>query len=217
VELPDPGQGLLYGDLAPEEAVIEELARQMYTRKNATIFPGPLVMWAWDKEWIARGQSLLRLAAEIPDVMIIPMPDYRPKYPTIDPEEALNPNHPNLTIWHNKIEVCLFVGVHCHYANLTLRIIRGGSNCLTTVICEDAHEEAVLSVRDFDVPRMNHVIDVFRRMRSELKIKMPRDGRTVRLTPVQSRLNGGATHLDPREFERAGAAAVGTMTKEKQA
>ena len=96
---PDSGFGLLYGRHAPEDQVIAEAARQLYSRKNPTIFPGPLYCWAWHPEWIAKGQALLKLAVEIPDVMIIPMPDYRPKYPKIDPEEGINPNHPNLTIW----------------------------------------------------------------------------------------------------------------------
>src|SRR6059036_3650517 len=44
VSLPDPGQGLLYGVLEPdEEKVMEEIARKMLTSPNATIFPGPLV------------------------------------------------------------------------------------------------------------------------------------------------------------------------------
>ncbi|MBI3595578.1 MAG: 2-oxoglutarate:ferredoxin oxidoreductase [Nitrospirae bacterium] len=201
VEIPDPGDGLFYGNIVPEDKVIEETARQMYTRKNPTIFPGPLVMWAWDKVWMEKGHSVLRLAAEIPNVMMIPMPDYRPRYPTIEPEESMNPNHPNLTIWHNKIEVCLFIGVHCHYANLTLRIVRAGSNCLTTVICHDAHEDAMLSVRDFDVKKMDHIIDIFRRVRKELKIAMPKDGKTVRLTPLQIHMNGGKTHLNPLDIE----------------
>src|SRR2546426_3851408 len=32
------------------------------------------------------------IAAQIPNVLIIPMPDYRPKYPKVDPEEVINPN-----------------------------------------------------------------------------------------------------------------------------
>lgn len=75
-------------------------------------------MGPWHAEWIAKGQALLKLAAEILNVMIIPMPDYRPKYPKIHPEEVINPNHPNLTIWGNRIEVALFIGIHCHYATL---------------------------------------------------------------------------------------------------
>lgn len=53
--------------------------------------------------------------------MIIPMPDDHPKYPKIDPEEMINPNHPNFTIWGSRIEVALFIGIHCHYADLASR------------------------------------------------------------------------------------------------
>lgn len=199
VEIPDSGsgKGLLYGRQAPEDDVIAEAARQFCTRKNPTIFPGPLYLWAWHPEWIAKGQALLKLAAEIPGVTIIPMPDYRPKYPKIDPEEGINPNHPNLTIWHNKIEVALFIGIHCHYANLALRMVRAGTNCLTVAFCHDIHEDAMLSVQDLDVAKMDHVIEIFRKVRTELKIAMPKDGKTVRLTGTQQRANGGVERINP--------------------
>lgn len=192
---PDSGKGLLYGVSAPEDTVIEEAARQMYTRKNPTIFPGPLYLWAWDKEWMTKGQCLLRLAAEIPGVMIIPMPDYRPKYPQVDPQEAINPNHPNLTIWGNKIEVALFIGIHCHYANLALRMIRMGTNCLTIAFCHDIHEDAMLSAQDLDVPKFSHIISIFRKVRKELGIKLPADGKTISLTGTQSHANQGEKTL----------------------
>jgi hypothetical protein len=38
---PDSGFGLLYGHRAPEDEVIAESARQLFTRKSPTIFPGP--------------------------------------------------------------------------------------------------------------------------------------------------------------------------------
>ena len=77
------------------------------------------------------------------------MPDYRPKYPKIDPAVEINPNHPNLTIWHNKIDVGVFIGVHCHQANMALKIIRGGTSCYTIALCaEDGHEEANASLRE---------------------------------------------------------------------
>lgn len=197
VTIPDSGKGLLYGQHAPEDEVIAEAARQMYTRKNPTIFPGPLYLWAWHPEWMAKGQALLRLAAEIPGVTIIPMPDYRPKYPKIDPEEGINPNHPNLTIWHNKIEVALFIGIHCHYANLALRMVRAGTNCLTIAFCHDIHEDAMLSVQDLDVAKMDRIIGIFRKVRHELGIAMPEDGKTVRLTGTQQRANGGVERVNP--------------------
>ena len=102
-----------------------------------------MVLWAWNEHAIEKAKATLEIAAQIPNVMIIPMPDYRPKYPKIDPEEVINPNHPNLTIWGNKIEACIFIGVHCHYANLTLKMIRAGTNCCTMAICaEQGHEDA---------------------------------------------------------------------------
>lgn len=39
---PESGWGLLYGRYTPQDEVIAEAARQLYTRKNPTIFPGPL-------------------------------------------------------------------------------------------------------------------------------------------------------------------------------
>ena len=80
VSLPDPGQGLFYGLLEPnEEKVIEEMARKMLTSPNATIFPGPLLLWAWNDHAVEKAKATLEIAAQIPQVMIIPMPDYRPK------------------------------------------------------------------------------------------------------------------------------------------
>lgn len=194
---PDSGSGLYYGHHAPADVVIAEAARQLYSRKNPTIFPGPLYLWAWDPGWIAKGQALLRLAAEIPNVMIIPMPDYRPKYPKIDPEEGINPNHPNLTIWGNKIEVALFIGIHCHYANLALRMVRAGTNCLTVAFCHDIHEDAMLSVQDLDVKQLDHIIKIFKTVRTEMGIQMPKDGKTVRLTGTQMRANRGIEYVNP--------------------
>ena len=116
-------------------------------------------------------------------------PDYRPKYPKIDPEEVINPNHPNLTIWANEIEVALFIGGHCHDANLALRMVRAGTNCLTIAFSHDIHEDAMLSVQDFDVRQMDHIIEVFRTVCTDLEIAMPKDGKIVRLMGTQIRAN----------------------------
>lgn len=214
VALPDPGEGLLYGKLSPEERVMEEVAKQMLTRPNATIFPGPLVLWAWNEHAIDKAKAVLEIAAQIPGVLIIPMPDYRPKYPKIDPEEMINPNHPNLTIWGNKIEACIFVGVHCHYANLTLKMIRAGTNCLTTALCaEQGHEDAMLTVRDCDAEKLRRVAKVIQRVREQMGIKLPENGENVRFTGTQSKVHGGKTHTNPLAFMPlagvAGAAAFG--------
>ena len=152
---PETGRGLKFGHVVEEEVAMEAMARAMLTRKNATIFPGPLVLWNWNDHAADKAKAVLELAAQLPDVLVIPMPDYRPKYPKVEPEEVINPNHPNLTIWGNKIEACIFIGVHCHYANLTLKMIRAGTNCWTSAICaEQGHEDAMFTVRDSDAAKI---------------------------------------------------------------
>jgi hypothetical protein len=202
VSLPKKGHGIAYGHhVSAEDLVIEEVARQMLTKPNATIFPGPMILWAWNEHAVEKAMAVLEIAAQLPNVLIIPMPDYRPKYPKVDPEEVINPNHPNLTIWGNKIEACIFVGVHCHYANLTLKMIRAGTNCCTTALCaEQGHEDAMLSVHDMDAAKLRKVAQITKRVREQLGIPLPSDGRTVRYTGLQSRVNGNETHVNPMAF-----------------
>jgi hypothetical protein len=219
VMLPDPGQGLFYGLLEKnEEKVMEEVARKMLTSPNATIFPGPMVLWNWNEHAADKAKAVLEIAAQLPEVLIIPMPDYRPKYPKIDPEEVINPNHPNLTIWGNKIEACIFIGVHCHYANLTLKMIRAGTNCCTTALCaEQGHEDAMLTVRDCDAAKLRRVAQVVKRVREQMGIKLPANGENVRFTGTQAKVHEGKTHTNPLTFmpggSTAGAAAFGHKTE----
>jgi hypothetical protein len=216
VSLPDPGEGLMYGILEPnEEKVMEEMARKMLTSPNATIFPGPMILWAWNEHAVEKAKAVLEIAAQIP------MPDYRPKYPKIDPEEVINPNHPNLTIWGNKIEACIFIGVHCHYANLTLKMIRAGTNCCTSAICaEQGHEDAMLTIRDADATKLRRVAQVFKRVREGMGIKLPENGENVRFTGTQSKVHGGKTHTNPIDFAPtaglAGALAFGHRPEQMQ-
>ena len=148
VVLPDPGQAHIEGTIVPEEEAMEHTARKFLEAKIPIIYPGPLVLWNWNEKAAQKAKAIKILADTIP-ARIIPMPDYRPKYPKINPEVEINPNHPNLTIWHNKNDVCMFVGVHCHMANLSLKIIRAGTSCYTIAMCAQAgHEDAMLSFRD---------------------------------------------------------------------
>ena len=63
----------------------------------------------------------------------------------------INPSHPNLTIPHNTIHTCILIGVRCHFANITLKMIRAGTNCYTMAFCQyGGHEDALISVRDVD-------------------------------------------------------------------
>ncbi len=180
IRLPNPGEAIVHGYIVPEEQAMEEAARRFLSAKVPTIFPGPLVLWAWTPTAEKKAKAIRHLFNVLKESvgpnqkpMLIPMPDYRPKYPKINPEVEINPNHPNLTIWHNRIDTCLFIGVHCHQANLTLKIVRGGTNCYTMAMCAQAgHEDAMLSFRDITP---DHIIRLADKLR-ELKGTVPGPG-----------------------------------------
>jgi len=165
--LPDPGEAHIEGRVVPEEEAYEYCARKLLEAKVPTIFPGPLVLWKWNDHVAEKATAIRELANAVP-MRLIPMADYRPKYPKIDAEVEINPNHPNLTIWHNKIDVCIFVGVHCHQANLALKIIRGGTNCYTIAMCAQAgHEDACLSFRDANAEKIRKLMEAVKKLKSE--------------------------------------------------
>ena len=167
IVLPDPGECHILGRIAPEEEGYEFAARKMLEAKVPTLFPGPLVLWKWNENAAKKATAIRDLSNALP-ARLIPMADYRPKYPKIDPEAEINPNHPNLTIWHNKIDVCIFIGVHCHQANLALKIIRGGTDCFTIAMCAQAgHEDACLSFRDATVEKITKLTDAVNKLKKQ--------------------------------------------------
>jgi hypothetical protein len=178
IRLPDPGQAHIHGSIVSEEEAMEQAAREFLSAKVPTIFPGPLVLWAWNEKAAKKAKAVRHLYetikecvdSKIQQAMLIPMPDYRPKYPKINPEIEINPNHPNLTIWHNKIDACMFVGVHCHQANLSLKIIRGGTSCYTVAMCAQAgHEDAMLSFRDATAEKMYRLADWVKKLKGSVE------------------------------------------------
>lgn len=166
------GCDLVEGEHVPSDKAMEILAHKLLTLRNPTLFPGPLVIWApsfrrWDKEWLSKAALSLELVKEVPGMNIIPMPDYRPIYPKIDPEAVISPCHPNLTIQHNKIHVCVFIGQHCHFANVTLKMIRANTNCYTVVLCPYCgHEDALLTIQDLDTPKYKKVIETIKKVKA---------------------------------------------------
>lgn len=160
IQLPEKGEAIVEGVITPMETALKEIGRKLLTAKNPVFFPGPQILWAW-KEGVAEKAAAIKELADTAGAKIIPMPDYRPKYPMINPDIEINPNHPNLTIWHNKIDVCVFVGVHCHFANVALKIIRGGTNCYTIALCGHVgHEEAMISLRDVDLATIKLLTEI---------------------------------------------------------
>jgi len=165
---PPEGKALLLTDVVDEEVAMREAAKQMLTNENATIFPGPQVLYGWNEEAKEKA-TLIKEIAEVLNAKMIPMYDYRPKYPKIDPEVEINPNHPNLTIWHNNIKAAIFVGVHCHYANVALKIVRSETDCYTIAICGlSGHEDAMATLRDQHSHELEKFIKIAREVKQEL-------------------------------------------------
>lgn len=165
IVLPSKGEGLVLGRIVPEQQAIDEAAKRLVSARNPTIFPGPLVLWAWNEQSQREAKVVKALAEAVP-AKLIPMADYRPKYPKIIAEREINPNHPNLTIWKNKIDVCLFVGVHCHQSNIALKIIRGGTDCFTIALCTfNGDDEAHLTIRDLTADTIQRIVDAVKRLK----------------------------------------------------
>ena len=157
---PEKGSGyqLVEGEHVPEDEAIKTAAHKLLTLRNPTLFPGPMIVWGWTDEAIHKAELIMDLVKQVPGMNVIPMPDYRPIYPKIDAEAVINPCHPNLTIQHNKIHTCIFIGVHCHFANITLKMIRANTNCYTMAFCQyDGHEDALLSIRDLDGAKIKKI------------------------------------------------------------
>jgi len=158
------------GEAVPASIALTKVAEKLVAAKNPVFFPGPLILWNW-KEGVAEKATALKELAEAVGAKIIAMPDYRPKYPMINPAVEVNPNHPNLTIWHNKIDVCVFIGVHCHYANVALKIIRGGTDCYTIAICAEAgHEDAMISLRGAGLAELRELTGLVRQLKKEARL-----------------------------------------------
>lgn len=168
VELPNKGDALVEGKIVSDNEALHLIAEKLLSAKRPFFFPGPLLLWAW-KDGVAERAQAVRELADAVGAGVIPMPDYRPKYPMINPAIEINPNHPNLTIWHNKIDVCVFVGVHCHYANVALKIIRGGTSCYTIALCGEAgHEDAMISLRDVNLAKIQELTAIVKEKKRQM-------------------------------------------------
>jgi len=169
IELPSKDMSLIEGREVPEEEAMHKIAEKLLGAQNPVFFPGPQLLWTW-KEGVEEKATVLKQIADAVGAKIIPMPDYRPKYPKINPAIEINPNHPNLTIWHNKIDVCVFAGVHCHYANVALKIIRGGTDCYTIALCGVAgHEDAMITLREAGVASYKRLLEIIKKKKGATK------------------------------------------------
>lgn len=157
VVLPDEGGAFVEGGVVGEGDALGLVAAKLAGAKRPAVCPGPLLMWEWADGVSAKAAAVRELAAAC-GAKIYPMPDYRAKSPRINPEIEISVNHPNITILHNDIDVCLFVGVHSHYANFALRMIRAGTGCYTICLNDyAASDEAMVSLRDVDAAKVRAI------------------------------------------------------------
>ena len=59
---PPEGKALLLSEIVDEEVAMREIAKQMLTRENATIFPGPQVLYAWNEEAKKKAKLIKEMA-----------------------------------------------------------------------------------------------------------------------------------------------------------
>ncbi|HEY4485365.1 MAG TPA: carbon monoxide dehydrogenase beta subunit family protein, partial [Nitrospiria bacterium] len=79
-------------------------------------------------------------------------------------------------------------GVHCHYANLSLKMIRAGTDCCTIALCaEQGHEDANLTIRDCETAKLRKLATVIKKVREEMKIPVPADAPTGGFGPVDGK------------------------------
>ena len=90
VVLPEKGEALIEGAIVPEEEAINKIAEKLLSANNPVFFPGPSILWAWKDGVLEKAAALKRLADAV-GAKMIPMPDYRPKYPMINPATEINP------------------------------------------------------------------------------------------------------------------------------
>lgn len=165
VVLPEKGESLVEGCILPEADGMKKAAEKLLSAKNPVFVPGPLILWNWMDGIEEKAKAFIELAQTV-GAKIIPMPDYRPKYPKIEPEVEINPIHPNLTIIHHNIDVCVFAGVHSHYANIALKLIRGGTGCYTISLSAEAgNEDAMISIRDVDAAKIRQLTEITKNMK----------------------------------------------------
>ncbi|HIC44301.1 MAG TPA: carbon monoxide dehydrogenase, partial [Sulfurimonas sp.] len=61
---PPEGKALLLEEVVDEEIAMREIAKQMLTKENATIFPGPQVLYGYNEE-AKKKATLIKEMAEI--------------------------------------------------------------------------------------------------------------------------------------------------------
>ncbi|AEH46026.1 phosphate ABC transporter, periplasmic phosphate-binding protein [Thermodesulfatator indicus DSM 15286] len=147
-KLPEKDKALVEGEMVSVDEALEKIAEKLLAAKYPVFFPGPTVIWKTE-ERAKKATAIIRKIVEEVGANIIPMPKYW-KPPVENPlveEEARRFWTDN--IWFNRIDVCVFVGVPCPYADVGLKILREETDCYTIALCAHAgHKDAIITLRD---------------------------------------------------------------------
>src|SRR5262249_56199607 len=92
IYLPNPGEAHINGVIVSEEKAYEEAARQFLMAKVPTIFPGPLVLWAWNEKAAKKATAIRHLYNTLKECLqpgqtaiLLPIPHSQPNSPQLNP------------------------------------------------------------------------------------------------------------------------------------
>ena len=79
----------------------------------------------------------------------------------------------------------------------------------------------MFTIRDSDAAKIRKAAEVFKRVREEMGLKLPKDGANVRFTGLQSGVHDGQSHTNPMDIGLGGegigsAAAFGHKAEDMQ-
>jgi CO dehydrogenase/acetyl-CoA synthase epsilon subunit len=154
-------------EVSEEEALLKIAEKVLKAKKPVLFVPGRIMLWTWEEGAPQKAKVLRELAAAI-GAEILPVYDVRPDYPTMRTAVEINPYHGDLIIGHNKYDVSVFMGVHCPYADVALKMIRDGTKCYTIALCGHfGHVDADITLRDTGLEKLKKLIEIINKMKTK--------------------------------------------------
>jgi len=168
---PGEGMAIVEEKAVSEDEALEKIAEKLLNAKNPVIFsPARIMLWGWWQEGAPEKAEVLRELAAAIGAEILPIFDIRPNYPQMRTAVEINPYHGDLVIGHNKYDVAVFVGVHCPYADVALKIVKDGTVCYTIALCgHQGHVDAVITLRETGLDKLRRLIEIINKMKKSRK------------------------------------------------
>lgn len=163
---PGEGKAIVEEEEVSEEQALFKIAEKSLNAKKPVLFvPARIMLWTWEEGAPEKAKVLRKLAAAI-GAEILPVYDIRPAYPMMRTAVEINPYHGDLIIGHNKYDVSIFMGVHCPYADVALKMIRDGTKCYTIALCGHfGHVDADITLRDAGLKKLERLLEIIDKMK----------------------------------------------------